>query len=376
MPVKYKLRPLSAVSDSLDTFSYNFMLQKYMDNTLKVGFPIGGLNPSSKLLGGGANSTEADDSEPAKLKPGESTLTGLRHKGSGVAIGKTGTLTLTTKDGMVLWDSLSADWGCTSRNDCRCKTFAPPYVLKYENNGDLTLKDNTGKMLWHSLTDLNTCDGDTAGYVKFENGQLSIHNSAGDKQWTTATLKGLSKQPSRAVRSMFGDGDNKCIKKKPEKCFSIYADYNYAGKVKHMIPGDYTKTSGPKTLAYPKGDTLLEPETWYGYDYSIKTGAGRCWGEVFNGYDFDTTRITYAQAKIPDTYYYKDIQGVTCTDPVSRAGLFSVRVHTTSNYQLYQAEGLWSTCSSTKCRKALTIGYQTSKNVKKRKAVLDDIFNV
>ena len=206
-----------------------------MKNILEVAATH--LRPGS----GGKGKNSTNDEDPAVMKPGDEIVSGdsLRHQGNAVKLTDDGSLIVTTKDGNVLWHSLSMDWGCKSLTDMACKTLNKPYKLKYQKNGDLTIKDNSGKMLWHSVTDISTCGGKEPGKVEFKDGQLAVYSSDLTLQWSSGTSggKGIKGVPKRATRKVFGDGVNACITK--SNCLTIYADYKMAGVKKSMGPGEY-----------------------------------------------------------------------------------------------------------------------------------------
>ena len=280
---RYTVRPFTELKSTLDKNSYEVMLHKYMNDLLtkrKVDSRMDQFNGGG---GGGKNGTKAGKSF---LKPGESISSPggkLMHKGYTLSIKDGGSVVIESALGTVLWDSLSSDWGCTDSTDSRCRTFAPPYTLKYEKSGDLTVKDSQGKMLWRAVTDTNTC-GKMPGKVKFEDGLLWIvDNSGNSKLWTSGTKEdGMGKKAKRAKRELFGTGVNMCIKK--TNCFTVYNSYNRDEKQQklQLSPGKWSPTKPSAANNMNSGGA----GSWGGYAYSLTIAKERCWGTGYNGHEF------------------------------------------------------------------------------------------
>ena len=283
MPVKYTLRPLwAATKSTVDQATYDIMMDKYMNRALAMRqTDLRTAKFNGKGVGKNGTVTSGD---PPTLRPGESWSSdikeGVAHKETHFIITDSGSMVIKTKTDVVLWDSLSDDWGCKDKN-CRSKTFNKPYTLTYQADGDLVLKDTRNKILWRSVTDGNTCNGKLAGKVVFDNGVLTIEDNTGKQHWTTAT--GVKKMggdgaAQKAPPQFFGPGDNKCITKK--NCITVWGEVNLKGSTKiQMAPN--------REYLY----AALNAVGMNDYDYSISVAKGRCWLEAWENNDLTGKRM-------------------------------------------------------------------------------------
>ena len=213
MPVKYRMRPLSAVGtgNTLDAYTYDIMLRAYMGSFLSSPPPE---FVSTASVGSGSVSE-------LRLKPGHSwdPESGNRIMSGSAKLELTdkGSLEIYDLHGNILWSSVS--------DDVRPATAIPPYRLHFDASGDLWVTDSAQvdepKKLWHSVTDIDTCDGGGVGEAVFTNGVLKVVDASGKMLWSSGT-EAAGKTGASAVKKAdkehFGDGDNKCL----SKCVATY----------------------------------------------------------------------------------------------------------------------------------------------------------
>merc|ERR1711871_1675448 len=326
MPVKYSLRPLYEIGDVVDKNTYDIMVQSYMAQMLKKRKGDLLARKHNQKHGGAAGGGKGGKGvEPPQLKPGDSLSSdsdGLHHDGYDLILKPDGRLIIQDKLSTVLWDSLSIDWQCNSNGDCGGGTDAP-FTLKYETNGDLWIYGASGKKLWHSVTDINTCGGQGAGKVVFEKGQLSIKSSANEVVWTTGTSSdamGRKGTSQRATRNHFGQGDNKCITDK--NCATIFDDYKFGGNRMDMKPGDYNYGA-------------LSAKNMDDNGYSYRVAKERCYVRLWEGENFDDYEDFLVQDTNDDCHTI-NLSGQKGEFYMGCNDANSMKVYTTSDWQMFQ----------------------------------------
>ena len=218
MPVKYSLRPLSAIGGNnkftLDFETYNLMLELYEKGLLRA--------KKEK------NAVRNLEKGSASLMPGQSISSGMKLKDHVTkaifAVKDNGLMTITDKFNNVLWDSGTKVSDAPTRG---------PFTLTYQMDGDLVLTYKDGTSLWRSNTKFAYCGNVNPQKVILNKGSLEIHKEGGGIVWTTATTK--DDKPHKANGMHFMCGDNKCS----HPCVQLFRHGNYQDLTIKLGAGDY-----------------------------------------------------------------------------------------------------------------------------------------
>jgi hypothetical protein len=236
MPVKYKFLPLYyAGSEHMDQETYNIMSNKY-----KTAVINGNVRPDSAIK----------DRKPSYIVSGESWVSteggqyvdDLRNV---LKLENDGRITITSRQGMVLWDSMFTE---IPRMSIRPSPGA--YELKLLTNGNLVLQRLEALLegeepfvIWQSVTSSSSCNSKIADKVEFKKGQLTV-KAGNDVLWSSKTQNSAG-QMVRAAPKYFGYGENLCV----TECVSLFQHGGFTGDEKKLKPF-------PKFDGYYKGSNM------------------------------------------------------------------------------------------------------------------------
>jgi len=223
MPVKYKFLPIYyAGSEYVDQATFNLMADRYQTAMIN-----GNVRPDTAIK----------DRRPAYIQAGESWVsTGngqyLDSDRNILKLESDGRVTITSRQGLVLWDSMFIE---VPKMSSRPSPGA--YELKLLTNGNLVLQrlEALGEgeepfVIWQSITSSNSCNGKIADKVEFKNGLLTVKKGS-EVLWTSKTHDSAN-QPARAEPKYFGYGENKCV----TTCATLFVDANFEGYQKVLSP--------------------------------------------------------------------------------------------------------------------------------------------
>ena len=223
MPVKYKFLPLYyAGSEHMDRETYSVMSHKY-----KTAVINGNVQPDTGIK----------DRKPAWIQSGESWVsTGdgqyVDSDRNVLKLESDGRITITSRRGMVLWDSMFAE---VPRMSTRPSPGA--YELKLLTNGNLVLQRLEALLageepfvIWQSVTSSSSCNSKIADKVEFTKGRLTV--KAGSEILWSSNTHNSAGQMVRAAPKYFGYGKNNCV----TECVSLFQHGDFTGNEKKLKP--------------------------------------------------------------------------------------------------------------------------------------------